>query len=281
MSSNGHGPSPAPQEAASASAPDGEKPAAEVFDHDHWHGIVSGYVERAHADKTHLSAMFVDIDALKAANDEVGHDAGNRLIDTVNRVITESVRNENNPDYPDRELDVVTSHETHLRDLGDAVPGVETPEAQAARIGGDEFGILLPDTDREGANALAERLRKAVAKELGLPENEDLAKVGVGISIGVATLEPGMEASDLLRIADKAMYANKLEQLRKLSPEEEASFMQAVEHLEAAGVRPRDVPKYIQLLGASAVTHAIQERDELVAAGQLTLDMPETPQADS
>jgi GGDEF domain-containing protein len=148
------------------------------------------------------------------------------------------------------------SHPSTPREL--EVQGIELPKPRSARIGGDEFGVILPDTDRDGANVVANRLREAVADELKLPQNRLLAEVGVGVSIGVATLEPGMTASDLLRFADKAMYTDKLRQLRSLSQEEEAEFVAAIEHLEKAGVRPRDVPKYIQMLGASAVTNAFE-----------------------
>jgi GGDEF domain-containing protein len=263
MSPSGNKPSLAPQETT---------PAAEALDHDRWYGTVEGYVDYAHINKSDLSLMFIDIDALKATNDELGHDAGNELIDMVNGIITEGVRHGSTTAYPDRKPDVIRhTADKQSPGLEAVLPGAEVPEARSARIGGDEFGIILPDTDREGANTLAKRLRAAIDTELSLPQNRRLADVGAGISIGAATLEPGMEASDLLQQADQAMYRNKLEQLRPLSEDELGAFHSAISHLEAAGVRPRDVPKYIQRFGATAVTHAVQMHQERVDSGQMTL----------
>jgi GGDEF domain-containing protein len=257
MSPRGHS-SLSPTETTPVTAPGEEMAAANVLPPREWHDIIEAYVAAAHEDKSDLSALLIDIDALKAANDELGHDVGNQLIDTVNRLtslIPQSVRNEHKSG---RSPDLVMSHSSAPPKLD--MPGVELPQPQAARIGGDEFGIILPDTDREGAHAVADRLRETLAEELKLPENHRLAEIGVGISIGVVALEPGMTTSDFLRLADHAMYADKLRQLRPLSKEEQVEFEAAIEHLEKAGVRPRDVPKYVQMLGASAVTHAFENQ---------------------
>jgi hypothetical protein len=196
------------------------------------------------------------------------------MVDRLAAVIPQNLRLEQHPDHPDRPLDIMTIHTSIPPELEQYIPGITTPHPQSARIGGDEFGILLPGTDREGANAVVKRLREAVSQELGLPENQPLAELGAGVAIGIATLEPGMTSSDLLRQADMVMYADKLRQLRTLSPEEESAFMQAIDLLEEAGVRPRDVPKYLQMLGASAVSRAVRHHNEQLEAGQLTL-LPE------
>jgi len=73
----------------------------------------------------------------------------------------------------------------------------------AARIGGDEFALLLPNTDRASATAVAERLAELAARR-----HDDA--VPVGLSFGVAVSEEGVENLDALtRLADRALYADK------------------------------------------------------------------------
>ena len=259
MSTNGHGPiirreTPHPETAR------GEKmSAAEVVNPSHWHNTLEGYVESAHFNRTPLSTLLIDIDALKATNDELGHDEGNRLIDMVNHVtsvIPMSIRADN----AERAPDVITSHSSAPAPI--ALPDLKLPEPKAARIGGDEFGIILPNADEDGAEIVAERIRENVAHQLKRPENRPLAEIGVGVSVGIAELKPDMTASDLLRSADKSMFADKLKQLRPLSHQEEASLLNALIYLKDAGVRPRDIPKYIQTIGTTAMAQAIKtQRD--------------------
>jgi GGDEF domain-containing protein len=273
---------PAPSETLPATVSPEQERAGRALASQEWHDITAAYVTRAQEDDADLSVLLVDINALKPANDEIGHHAGDQLIGMVDRlaaVIPRNVRLEHDPDRPDRPVDIMTVHASIPPELERYFPGITVPHPQSARIGGDEFGILLPGTDREGANTVVKRLREAVTHELGLPENQPLAELGAGIAVGSATLEPGMTSSDFLRHADTMMYADKLRQLRKLSPEEEAAFTQAVDLLEQAGVRPRDVPKYLQMLGASAVSRAIRGHKQQREAGQLSL-LPEVEASD-
>ncbi len=242
-------------------APEDMMSESEVLHPKIWHDLVDAYVDRARMDHKDLSALLVDIDATKAVNDELGHQAGTQLIDTVDRItsiVPGMVRSNSSPGRADRPADLVMSHSSQPPQLESVVPGAELPSPQRARIGGDEFGIILPFTNRDGANTVASRIRKGVDEELAKPGNQELAEMGAGVSIGVVTWEPGMNASDFLRIADQSMYADKLKQLRVLSPEEQSEFMTAVEHLQKSGVRPRDVPKYIQLFGALSLNEAFE-----------------------
>ena len=77
----------------------------------------------------------------------------------------------------------------------------------SGRIGGEEFAILLPDTDAAGAARVAERMRTSL-NEVAIPLLGGSA-VRVASSFGVAELGPGQTGEDLLRAADAALYQAK------------------------------------------------------------------------
>jgi diguanylate cyclase (GGDEF)-like protein len=117
-----------------------------------------------------LALVLLDIDKFKAVNDTFGHDTG----DTVLRVLAQTLREE-------------------LR-------RVDT----AARIGGEEFAVILPQSDMFGALAVAERLRQRV-------ENLNVPKVGhFTASFGVAVFPfHGAQRNQLIALADRALYLAK------------------------------------------------------------------------
>ncbi len=118
-----------------------------------------------------LSLLFVDLDGFKSINDTYGHLAGSRALVEAGAIIRGSAR----------ETDV------------------------AARFGGDEFALILPDTGGPGAMAVAERVRERIAGHTFLT-NEGLA-VRLTASVGVATLpETAATAEELVQAADAAMY---------------------------------------------------------------------------
>jgi diguanylate cyclase (GGDEF)-like protein len=128
-----------------------------------------------------LSLLVFDIDHFKFINDKLGHDAGDRAI-------------------------------VHLAELARAD---KRPTDVLARIGGDEFVMLLPETDVPQASVVAERLRQKVAES---PTGEPGAEMKMTISIGVAaaTLSmPGIQA--LLKQADDALYRAKFLGRNKVS----------------------------------------------------------------
>ncbi|AVO43038.1 MAG: sensor domain-containing diguanylate cyclase [Simplicispira suum] len=117
-----------------------------------------------------LSVVTIDLNGLKSVNDDEGHAAGDALLRRVGEVLAKAV---------------------------DA-------SACAARIGGDEFTILLPGTDERGAMALTERILSLV--ELN---NQFYSGQSLSLAIGVASCSSGDQVEAALHRADQAMYAEK------------------------------------------------------------------------
>ena len=120
-----------------------------------------------------LSVIFVDLDHFKAVNDTLGHARGNAL----------------------------------LQDVGRALPKALRTTDRAIRYGGDEFVMLLPETDKAGALVVAERLRGLLHPYF---DAEDLQPLAVSASLGVASYpEDADTEQDLLNAADRALYRAK------------------------------------------------------------------------
>lgn len=120
--------------------------------------------------KTPLSFMVIDIDNFKVINDRYGHLAGDEILRDIAKTLTGNVRN------------------TEL----------------VFRYGGDEFVILLSNTDLEGARLVAERLRVALDK-LDFPQREAGGVIPTA-SIGVAQMKLGEDPESLFKRTDEAMY---------------------------------------------------------------------------
>lgn len=123
---------------------------------------------------TDLSILVIDLDYFKKINDSYGHQAGDEALVTVAQIL---------------------SHMTRTEDT-------------VARTGGEEFAVLLPDTNRLGAAVLAERIRSAVAREQFMINGQ---QVNLTLSIGVASyaVERVDTVDQLLNIADQRMYLAK------------------------------------------------------------------------
>jgi diguanylate cyclase (GGDEF)-like protein len=155
--------------------------ARHAADHDHLTGarsrraffdLATREQARALRRQTPLSLLLFDVDHFKRINDTHGHAAGDRvLVDIVERT-------------------------------GAVVRSIDT----VARLGGEEFAVLLPDTGADTAMLVAERLRH------GLERSADAASgiaAGYTVSIGAATLALGESIDAMLSRADAALYAAK------------------------------------------------------------------------
>lgn len=160
---------------------------------------------RARRSEAPLSVVLADVDHLKRINDGFGHPAGDAAIRHVGDALKECCR----------EIDL------------------------AARVGGEEFGLLLPATARLGAATAAQRIRHALART---------EVVGVGrvtLSMGVATWpEDGSSESDLIRTADERLYHAKASGRDQVCSDAgpdspEAGDRAARALAEAAGGRPQ------------------------------------------
>jgi diguanylate cyclase (GGDEF)-like protein len=129
-----------------------------------------------------LSVVVMDVDHFKRVNDRFGHPVGDEVLVAVSRAITSTVRG------------------------GDTAAALQ---GTAARMGGEEFALLLPDTDASQARAIAERVRRAVSD--AAVHAPDGRAVRITISCGVASGRPvGIEGSQALyAAADAAMYRAK------------------------------------------------------------------------
>ncbi|MCL2003880.1 MAG: diguanylate cyclase [Oscillospiraceae bacterium] len=124
-----------------------------------------------------LSLMMIDVDFFKSYNDAYGHDAGDRCLKIVAETLSESI--------------------TRTDDF-------------VVRYGGEEFAVVLPNTDASGASVIAEKLLDNVRK-LGMPHGKSDAASYVTISIGVATgrVKHTQSVSDYVKRADEMLYKSK------------------------------------------------------------------------
>jgi diguanylate cyclase (GGDEF)-like protein len=120
-----------------------------------------------------FALMMIDLDGLKAANDRFGHESGDRLLQAVADVLRGDVR---------------------VTDV-------------AARYAGDEFVLLLPETDLAGALRVADKVRVDISR-LALPHDGSIIRTSA--SIGLVTYpDDGRTWAELMRRADLAMYEAK------------------------------------------------------------------------
>ncbi len=132
-----------------------------------------------------ISVLVLDIDYFKSVNDTYGHDAGDDVLREFAIRLRKSIRN----------IDL------------------------ACRYGGEEFVIVMPETDMGVATMVAERLRRRIAAE-PFPIQQDMRLLDVTISIGIAALQgEGDTAATILKRADQALYRAKRDGRNRVVPD--------------------------------------------------------------
>ncbi|MDA3863286.1 MAG: diguanylate cyclase [Deltaproteobacteria bacterium] len=131
--------------------------------------------------KSQLSILFCDIDHFKTFNDNHGHDIGDEVLATVSNFLING--SEKVP--PSRKSDII------------------------GRYGGEEFVLILPETNKVGAKIRGERIREGITK-LPVTGAQSQPLGFLSVSIGISTFpEDSGECDKLLQIADKALYKAK------------------------------------------------------------------------
>ncbi len=152
-------------------------PLTGLFNRYHLEATLTREVARCARSATWLSVLLIDVDQLKAVNDRRGHQAGDRVLKRVAGAIRDSLRT----------MDI------------------------AARYGGDEFAVILPDTDPRAGRLVAERICMNVAASLG-DEVVPGAPTQGTVSVGLAALSVAGSSTaqaQLFVAADRALYLAK------------------------------------------------------------------------
>jgi two-component system cell cycle response regulator len=145
---------------------------------------VGTLVEQATSRGKPLTVLVLDIDYFKSINDTHGHDAGDDVLREFAVRIRKSIR------------------------------GIDL----ACRYGGEEFVVLMPETDLAVATMVAERLRRRIASE-PFPIQGGTGQIEVTISIGIAALGRGDTAANVLKRADQALYRAKRDGRNRVVPD--------------------------------------------------------------
>jgi diguanylate cyclase (GGDEF)-like protein len=147
----------------------------DLWNHGYFQYIFQTELEKAKAAKTPLSLIMMDIDDFKIYNDALGHQAGDKIL---------------------KELAMLLKNRSRKMDY-------------VCRYGGEEFTIILPQTDKKEAFLIAERLRENIQNHPFIHE-EILPNKKLTVSLGISTSpEDGSLPSELISSSDKALYQAK------------------------------------------------------------------------
>jgi diguanylate cyclase (GGDEF)-like protein/PAS domain S-box-containing protein len=155
----------------------------------HFVDVLDSEIKRSRRSNREFSLLFFDLDGLKLVNDRYGHMAGSQALCRLADVLCSCCRD------------------------------VDTP----ARFGGDEFALVLPETNAETANSVARRICESVANDGNGPQ--------ISVSVGAATYpQDGQTIETLLSAADSAVYAMKRKRIRVLEIPDQTAVEQMAEN---------------------------------------------------
>ena len=148
----------------------------EVFNRRYFESMIDVELKRAQRYKMPISLFMLDVDDFKKINDKYGHQCGDEVLKIVASTLVGNVRN----------IDVVS------------------------RYGGDEFAIILPQTDEQGARVVAERIIKNISNIKG---SSGQKSIKITISIGGVSIrkpKPQCKIADIVRNADESLFKAKI-----------------------------------------------------------------------
>ncbi len=149
-------------------------PLTDIYNRRFINGFLIKELERSRRMKTHFTVVITDVDNFKAINDSYGHLSGDKVLQSLAELMTGTVRT----------LDVV------------------------GRYGGDEFMLILPNTDKEIASAIIDRIRQKI--EVMEVSVQNGARVKLTSSFGLASFpDDGTSIDDLIVKADERLYTSK------------------------------------------------------------------------
>jgi len=142
-----------------------------LFIRRHFEYLLDNELRRSHRYKHHMTLLMMDIDNFKSINDTYGHQIGDEMLKQISEVILNTLRK------------------------------IDMP----SRYGGEEFAVILPETHKDNAKKIAERLRRKISNII--IRTKDKQEVSPTISIGMASYPMDTEErSDVIGFADKALY---------------------------------------------------------------------------
>jgi diguanylate cyclase (GGDEF)-like protein len=138
-------------------------------------------VERARRYGKPMAILLLDVDNFKMFNDRLGHLHGDEVLKAVAHVLSKQLR----------KSDIL------------------------ARFGGDEFVMIMPETDQASAKNAVERIQSAVA-------NHSYAHIPLGVSAGISGFRPGLTPEQMLEEADRGLYQHKSSKAAQSKPDHRA-----------------------------------------------------------